>query len=405
MAQAAIRSQTPAAAESPRPAAAADRRSWLSRLAVQRFRNLRQIELSCGPGPVLLLGDNGSGKTNLLEAVSLLTPGRGLRRARLADLETRDPGNEGAGAAGWGVAARLETPWGPHDLGTGRDPAAEPGRDRRLVKLDGDLAGSQAALGEVLAAVWVTPEMDGLFREGASERRRFLDRLVYAFDPAHAGRLSGYERSLRERARLLREGRGEPGWLTALERSMAERSVAIAAARRELVGRLAGACAQSAGGFPRASLALAGDAETWLDQTPAVAVEERLQQRLAAARTSDGEAGGATVGAHRCDLLVAHGDHGRPAALCSTGEQKALLLSIVLAHARLTALERGSAPLLLLDEVAAHLDAPRRAALYEEILGLGLQAWLSGTDPQLFAPLGSTARRFRLSGGLVRAED
>lgn len=382
---------------------ASQNRTWLSRLSVHRFRNLRQAQLTPGPGPVVLLGENGAGKTNLLEAISLLTPGRGLRRARLSDLEMRAPHNAFPEGVGWAVAGRVEGPLGPQDLGTGRD-LQSPGRDRRLVRVDGETAASQAALGAVLAAVWVTPEMDGLFREGASERRRFLDRLVYAFDPAHAGRLNAYERALRERARLLRHGRGEPEWLVALERAMAEKAVAIAAARRDLVGRLAGICAQAEGAFPRAELALAGDAETWLDQQPAVAVEERLQQCLAESRLRDAEAGGAAAGAHRSDLLVSHGDHGMAASLCSTGEQKALLLRIVLAHGRLTALERGATPLLLLDEVAAHLDARRRAGLYEEILAMGLQAWLTGTDAQAFAPLGEAAQCYRLQDGLVLSD-
>lgn len=380
-------------------------RTWISRLSLHRFRNLRQAQLSPDPGPVILLGENGAGKTNLLEAISLLTPGRGLRRARLSDLEMHSADNDPPEGRGWAVAARVESPWGSHDLGTGRDPEALSGRERRLVRVDGETAASQGALGEVLAAVWVTPEMDGLFREGAGERRRFLDRLVYAFDPAHAGRLSAYERALRERARLLRSGRMEPEWLLVLERAMAERTVAIAAARREVVGRLAAFCAQAEGAFPGAELALAGDAETWLEEQPAVAVEERLQRHLAEVRSRDAEVGGAAVGAHRSDLLVRHGGHGRAASLCSTGEQKALLLRIVLAHARLTALERGSTPLLLLDEVAAHLDAPRRAGLYEEILAMGVQAWFTGTEAQAFAPLGKCARRYRLQDGLVLSEE
>ena len=384
-------------------ASIAQNRTWLSRLSVHRFRNLRQAQLSPDPGPVVLLGENGAGKTNILEAISLLTPGRGLRRTRLSELEMRGPDNVRPEGIGWAVAGRVETPAGPHDLGTGRD-LQSPARERRVVRVDGETASSQAALGEVLAAVWVTPEMDGLFREGASERRRFLDRLVYAFDPAHAGRLNAYEKALRERARLLREGRAEPEWLLVLERNMAEKAVAIAAARRDLVGRLAGLCAQAEGAFPRAELALAGDAETWLHEQPAVAVEERLQQCLAEARLRDAETGGAAAGAHRSDLLVSHGDHGMAANLCSTGEQKALLLRVVLAHARLTALERGTTPLLLLDEVAAHLDARRRAGLFEEILAMGLQAWLTGTDAQAFAPLGGAAQRYRLQDGLVLSD-
>ncbi len=391
-------------ADSPLAAAPPAATLWLRRLTLSRFRNLRQAELATDARPVVLTGPNGAGKTNLLEAISLLTPGRGLRRAPLAELETREPSNDPR-AAGWAVAAELVTPQGGHSLGTGSEPgAAAGGGDKRLLRVDGERAASQQALGELLSAVWLTPQMDRLFLEGPSARRRFLDRLVYGFDPRHAGRLNAYDKALRERSRLLRAGNWDRIWVGSLEDTLAERAVAIAAARRAAVERLAGACAQSLGAFPRAGLGLVGDAETLLGDRPAVEVEGRLREILERQRGRDAELGGAGVGAHRADLSVSHLERGLPAGLCSTGEQKALLISIVLAHARLIALERGAAPLLLLDEVAAHLDEQRRRALFEELTALGAQSWLTGTEAALFEPLGEAAQRVQLRDGLLLAQ-
>ncbi|MGM0562577.1 MAG: DNA replication/repair protein RecF [Pseudomonadota bacterium] len=384
--------------------AAGSQALWLERLTVTGFRNFAQSELRCDARPVVLLGGNGSGKTNLLEAISLLAPGRGLRRARLGDLNRRQPGNSLDHGGAWAVAARVNTADGPRELGTGLDPANETGRERRLLKLDGEFVSSQQALGEVVSAVWVAPHMDRIFQESPASRRRFLDRLVYGFDPAHAGRIAAYEHAMRERARLLREQRGDPAWLAGLERTMAEKAVAIAAARRSLVARLSAACQETHGAFPAVGLALAGDAESWMDELPAVQVEERLLQSLANSRAQDAETGGAAHGAHRSDLAASDLERDMPAAFCSTGEQKALLLSLVMAHTRLLALERGSGPLLLLDEVAAHLDSDLRAALYDSILDLGVQAWMSGTDSALFSALGPKVQRFHLREGLVLRE-
>jgi DNA replication and repair protein RecF len=354
----------------------------------------------------VLAGPNGAGKTNLLEAISYLAPGRGLRRARLSEVDRIQAlGPENSGVApgpkvAWVVAATAMTPQGSRELGTGRDPATDEQegrpRERRLVKIDGAFARSQQELGEILAMVWLSPRMDGLFRDGASARRRFLDRLVYGFDPAHAGRVAAYEQALRERARLLKVGGAGNAWLDALELGMARNGVAIAAARRDMVERLARACAAGIGPFPVAGLDLAGEVEAALESQAALAVEDDLRARLAAARGRDAASGGAAVGPHRADFIVSHLERGLPAALCSTGEQKALLISIVLAHARLFALHRGAAPLLLLDEVAAHLDGIRRRALFDEVLELGAQAWLTGTEAAVFATLGERARFFRV---------
>lgn len=397
-------------------------RLWLSRLTLTGFRSYQTVSLEVTSAPVILTGANGAGKTNLLEAVSFLSPGRGLRAAKLTEIARRAPGQQAApqegaviaggadtaGAANWAVAAEVETPDGPRTLGTGRDAAAGNGgsvRERRLVKIDGEFVRGQQALSEILSVVWLTPQMDGLFREAASGRRRFLDRLTYGFDPEHAGRISAYEHAMRERSRLLKSGRADAAWLGSLEDTMARYGVAIAAARRAFLERLARSGAAAVSAFPQARLALAGDLEAELEGQPALAVEDSLRDLLAGGRGRDAETGGASVGPHRSDLVVHHVEKDMPAALCSTGEQKALLISMVLAHARLVTLDRGAPPLLLLDEVAAHLDGARRAALYDEILALGAQAWLTGTESSVFLELADQAQFFSVQDGGVTACD
>ena len=364
------------------------------RLDLTDFRSYETARLEVDARPVVLTGPNGAGKTNLLEAVSFLAPGRGLRRARLAEIDRR-PALMGGDAAPdvarpWAVAARLATPNGLVAIGTGRDGTSETG-DRRLVRVDGRAVKGQAALAGYLNLVWLTPQMDRLFQEGAAPRRRFLDRLVFGYDPAHATRLAAYEQALRERAKLLRAGGADPQWLSVLEETLAREGVAVAAARREVADRLDQAASRPAGGFPSPRLTLDGGVDAWLDDMPALAVEERLRAEYGASRRLDAEIGGASVGPHRTDLKVHHAAKGAAAVDCSTGEQKALLISIVLAHARLQAGAKGAAPVLLLDEVAAHLDRTRRRALFDEIVALGSQAWLTGTDPELFAELGGRA--------------
>ena len=393
---------------------------WLQKLTLNEFRCYAHATVEADRRPLVLTGPNGAGKTNLLEAVSFLAPGRGLRRARLAEIDRAEThreqadGNLESHPRAWAVAARLMTAEGPRDLGTGRDPAVQAngetagqatsqttGRERRLVKIDGSFARGQQFLGEVVSMVWLTPQMDGLFRDGASGRRRFLDRLVYGFDTAHASRVNAYEQVLRERARLLKARVGDAAWLGSLESAIAEHGVAVAAARRALLSRLAGACAAGVGPFPRAGLGLVGDVEGWLDDLSALEAEERLRARLVQSRPQDAQSGGAAVGPHRSDLAVRHLETGLGAELCSTGEQKALLLSIILAFARLLALDRGAVPILLLDEVAAHLDEQRRLALFEELLALDAQAWLTGTDRAFFAALGESAQFFQVKDATI----
>lgn len=379
--------------------AAAPRRLAVRRLSLTRFRNYASASLEVDSAAVVLTGANGAGKTNLLEAVSFLAPGRGLRRARLSEVDRLAPAAaDGSGAGGgqeaWAVAARLEGKLGAVAVGTGRDPEAE--GERRLVRIDGVPARSQAALGDHVSVSWLTPSMDRLFMDGASGRRRFLDRLVFAFDPEHSTRVNGYEHAWRERNRLIRDGVRDPAWFAALEETLASAGVAVAAARAALVARLNLVCAATDPPFPAAELALDGAVDRWLDEAPALAVEDRLRDALAAGRRP----GAAEAeGPHRSDLAVRHVPKDMPAERCSTGEQKALLVGIVLAHARLQAVDEGAAPILLLDEVAAHLDDRRRAALFEAVLALGGQAWLTGTDRQVFAPIADRAQIVEVTDG------
>jgi DNA replication and repair protein RecF len=385
---------------------AARRAVAVRRLVLTDFRGYAGARLALSAAPVVLYGPNGAGKTNLLEALSFLAPGRGLRRARLGEIDRRCRSPEGAlenTAAGgaWAVHASLETSEGAVEIGTGRDPAD--GSERRLISLDGEAARSQAMLARHLGLVWLVPAMDRLFVEGGSPRRRFLDRLVYGFDAEHAQRLGAYEQAMRERARLLRDGPMDRSWLAALEETMAATGVAVAAARREAVLRLDRACAEAVGPFPAARLALAGELDTLLESQPALAVEDHMRARLEALRRQDAESGTTALGPHRSDLRVRHAVTGMPAAEGSTGEQKALLIAIVLAHARLQAALRGRAPLLLLDEVAAHLDPARRAALFGELAALGAQAWLTGTDAELFEGLRGRAQFFAVVDATLAA--
>jgi DNA replication and repair protein RecF len=381
------------------------------RLDLAWFRNCRSARLEGDGRSVVLLGANGAGKTNVLEALSFLAPGRGLRRARLGEIDYRaslaphaadkDVAADVPNAAPWAVAARLDTPAGEVAIGTGRDGDSASG-DRRLVRIDGQAVKGQAALAGYLSLSWLTPQMDRLFQEGAAPRRRFFDRLVFGFHADHAAHLSAYEQAMRERARLLRDG-GDPLWLARLEETMAREGVAVAASRVEIADWLDRAAATGPDGpFPRPRIAVRGMVEGWLGGMPALAAEERLRTELASGRRVDAEIGGALIGPHRSDLDVRHQAKSVPAEQCSTGEQKALLIAIVLAHATLRAEMAGAAPILLLDEVAAHLDAQRRRALFEAILGLGGQAWLTGTDAPFFADLAGHAQFFTVADGAIQ---
>lgn len=375
------------------PARAASAR--LRRLSLSDFRSYERLDVALDGRSVALSGPNGAGKTNVLEAISLLGPGRGLRSARLDEV-----GRKG-GAGGWAVAARLSDGEDERSIGVGVLAGDE---NRRVVRIDGAPAAGPAALAESLRLLWLTPAHDRLFMESAGERRRFLDRMTLAHDPAHARVANDYETAMRQRQRLLDEGCRDDRWLRALETTMAEAGVAIAAARRAMAGALASAAVTDGESpFPAADIGLEGEIEAMLAYAPAADVEDEFAGRLRASRPACAAAGRALVGPHRSDLLVAHRAKGAPARLCSTGEQKALLIGLVLANARALAFRRDGPPLiLLLDEIAAHLDEARREGLYDILDALGLQCVMTGTDASLFSAWRGRAQSFAVYDGALR---
>ena len=364
----------------------------LSQLKLSDFRNYATLPLD--ERHVVLTGENGAGKTNLMEAVSFFSPGRGLRRAVLSDV-TR------VGAdAGFSVFARIDGMEGEVALGTGIDGEGE--APVRRLRINGTPAKSTEELTDHLAVLWLTPAMDGLFTGPSADRRRFLDRLVLSIDHAHARRASDFERAMRSRNRLLSEGRFDPSWLSAIEAQMAGLGIAMAAARQEMLGLLRGlSAATEQTPFPSPTLTLSG----FLDESansPAADLEDLYLGMLRESRGRDAAAGRTLDGPHRSDLLVRHREKDMDAGRCSTGEQKALLIGLVIAHARLTANMTGYAPILLLDEIAAHLDEGRRAALFDLIHELGGQAFMTGTDRSMFSALAERAQFFTVEGGSIR---
>jgi DNA replication and repair protein RecF len=372
----------------------------IRRLTLSNFRSYRTVDLAVDSALVVLVGPNGAGKTNLTEALSFLAPGRGLRRATLDEVAFAE------GDGSWAVAAQVEGVLGLTTLGTGIErPAADDSTLTRKCRIDGESVTSAAAFADHLSVVWMTPAMDGLFAGPASERRRFLDRLVLAVDGAHNGRVNALERALRSRNRLLEQSSPDSHWLDAIERETAEVATAVAAARAETVRRLAAMLARAkdpSSPFPWADIALDGWVENALMEQPATEVEDRYRTLLRANRARDAAAGRTTDGPHLTDLDVLHGPKGIPAGEASTGEQKALLVGLVLAHAALVAEMTGAAPLLLLDEIGAHLDPTRRGALYDALARLGTQVWMTGADPALFTEVAPRAQVFDVAPGQVR---
>jgi DNA replication and repair protein RecF len=371
----------------------------IRRLALTNFRSYRAASLAVDAPLVVLVGPNGAGKTNLIEAISFLAPGRGLRRATLDEVAFLE------GDGSWAVSAEVEGMLGLATLGTGiTQPGSEDAALTRKCRIDGETVSSTAAFADHLGIVWMTPALDGLFSGPASERRRFLDRLVLAVDGAHNSRVNALERALRSRNRLLEQPSPDPHWLDAIEHETAEVAIAVAAARAETVRRLAAMLARAkdpSSPFPWADIALAGWIENALMEQPAGEVEDRYRTVLREGRARDAAAGRTTDGPHLTDLDVLHGPKGIAAGDASTGEQKALLIGLVLAHAGLVTEMTGFAPLLLLDEIGAHLDPTRRGALYDALARLGAQVWMTGADPALFTEVADRAQVFAVSAGHV----
>jgi len=371
------------------------RRPLIRRLMLRHFRSYESLDVRFAARLVALTGENGAGKTNLLEALSMFSPGRGLRRA-----ESEDCARQG-GPGGFAVSLELETEGRVTQLGHG----FEPGEGRRF-RVDRLPVSSARAFADRLQVVWLTPAMDGLFAGPAGDRRRFIDRLTLGVDPEHGARVSKFEQALRGRNRLLEDGGSDPRWLTAAEQEIAALGVAVASARLETTRRLQALIETTraeASAFPHAVIALQGDLEAMLLEHPAIAVEERYREMLARSRRRDAAAGRALTGPQTSDLSARHGPKDTPARECSTGEQKALLVGLVLAQARLVANLRGAAPLVLLDEIAAHFDTKRREALYEELERLGSQVFMSGADSALFEPLRGRAEIFVVTPGRLEA--
>lgn len=357
---------------------------YVSRLALSAFRSYASAEVISDGRPLVFWGPNGAGKTNLLEAISLLAPGRGLRGAKLGDAMRR--AGEGAPQP-WAISGTIQTRAGEVALRTGLDAT-----ERREVRIDGEKS-TPGDLGNYVRLLWLTPAMDRLFTDSPGARRRFLDRMVLGLCADHGRNVSDYEKAMRERQRLLNDEIDEPAWLTSLEATMARTGVQIAQARAHVVGRLRAAVEETTSAFPRAALSLEGG--EW--------DEASLARLYRDNRGRDRSAGRAIEGPHRVELAVRHREKDRPAADCSTGEQKALLIGLVLANARLQAVAHGgAAPILLLDEVAAHLDEARRGALFDEIADLRAQAWMTGTDEALFSAMGARAQQFEVKDGEIR---
>jgi DNA replication and repair protein RecF len=358
-------------------------------LKLQNFRNFCSLNIKIPKDPVIIAGPNGIGKTSILEAVSLFSPGKGFRQSKLSVLKKSD-----AMEMGWSVNADLFHQDQDINIGTGLDISTP--LDRRIVKVNGEKA-SQASLNDWVKILWQTPQMDRLFIDGTTIRRKFFDKLLVNFSPDHSKHLYRYDYALRERSKLLREGIKDPKWLSVLEKKMAEESIAITVNRLDYLSQLKGFLEQEIEGFPKISVSLQGDVEFLIQEKSATEAEECLQERLFHLRERDAITGGSKIGAHQSEFIVLNLDCNQQAEVCSTGEQKALLLTLIMANARLLATVHETTPVLLLDEVVAHLDENRRQVLFKEILKLGIQSWLTGTDEQVFEPLRKHAHFINLT--------
>ncbi len=362
---------------------------WIAALSLQNFRNYEIFHLEADQRSVVLTGENGAGKTNILEALSLLTPGKGLRRAKNSDFA-----RVGSDSQNWSVSVIMKADE-EVQVGTGVQSLENLEDPRRIVKIN-HAVSPQTALSEWVSVLWQTPQMDGLFDEGMGVQRKFLDRLVSTLFPEHTQHLYRYEHALRERSRLLKEGSSEIKWIEILEATIAQEGLAILSLRDVFLKELNPLCGTGVTNFPKVEISLRGDLESWADHMSSLEAEEKFQRSLLESRHQDTQFGGAKTGTHQTQVKVFHVAENKFAEVCSTGEQKALLLGIMLANCRLHMKHHRRRPLLLLDEVVAHLDASRRASLFEEIEDLGVQAWFTGTDESIFLPLGEKAQFFKI---------
>ncbi len=365
-------------------------------LLLRSFRNYETLYFEVDSSLVIITGPNGAGKTNILEALSFLIPGRGFRRSTLQEICHKDNPHYP-----WAVSAKMISQGETFQIGTGLDPdALAQGNYRRLVNIQGITHKNHSILSEYVQALWLTPQMDRLFIDGSSERRNFIDRLVFNMDPSHSTRLNRYEHAVRERMRLLKEGCTHSSWLEGLEEQIATEGVAIETSRLRLIESLKHYLMRGGGVFPEASIDLQSSLSQWMENLPSLQVEEKFREELTRLRKEHTESGRMTTGIQRTDLITFFVDKNMPAPLCSTGEQKALLISLMLAAARYLSEYATGVPLLLLDEVIAHLDEKRRFALFQELSSLNIQTWLTGTDETLFAPLVPTTR-LRIAEGKI----
>ncbi len=365
---------------------------WVKDLTLSHFRSYTQLSLSLSSKSVVLTGHNGAGKTNILEALSYLSPGRGLRQAKLGHVTSLDAEDKA-----WAVYAKFAHEEGEDEVGTG---LAAPHDERRTVKINHTVA-PQSDLPKIMSVFWMTPQIDQLLNEGVSPRRRFVDKLVASLYPAHTQHLYRYEYALRERSRLLRDGQGDDVWLSSLEKKMAEESMAIHSLRQSFLSQINPLSLVHETTFPKVSLSLEGFIETRANDMASLDIEETLAKTLRQNRHEDARTGGSKVGAHQTAVDFLHVEHKKKAEFCSTGEQKALLLGFILANVRLHVREKKRAPILLLDEVVAHLDEGRREALCKEILSLGVQSWMTGTDVGAFAPFGDDVQHLKIKNGQI----
>ena len=377
-------------------------------LSLSDFRSYDKIKIEVPETSVVITGHNGAGKTNILEALSFLVPGRGMKKAKLSEI-CRQTSREltEKPIPPWAISAQVKTPKGMIDIATGLDPQdLAQGRERRIVKINKVQISNQSELGKTLSIVWLTPDMSSLFIQGASQRRRFIDRLVASSDPAHSGRIRAYEKATRERLHLLASKDRTPDavWLSVLENTIAEKGCAIAVTRLNFVDDLTTISKLNEGLFPASTLEMVGELEDWIRLDSALIVEDRLKETLEKTRAADSSIGKTQVGPHLSDLKVIQLEKNLPAEFCSTGEQKELLISLILSHGKLCSTSHGQPSLFLLDEVTAHLDKKKRLALFETLDKIGCQAWLTGTDPSLFEGMLGRATFLKLDNGKVQTE-